>query len=106
MSGNIRTPINIMEVCVMRWETALLAAAVILAGCVTKGELERVPRISKEEVKPLVETGRAVVIDVRSRQDWNKSEYKIKGAVRETSSGVESWMGKYSRDKKTVIYCA
>ena len=64
----------------MRWKTAFAAAAVIFAGCVTSGELDQVPRISKEDLKPLVEKGDVVLIDVRSRQDWSKSEYKIKGA--------------------------
>ena len=90
----------------MRWKTALAAAAVIFAGCVSSGELEQVPRISSVDLKPLVEKGEVVVIDVRSRQDWGKSEYKIKGAIREDASSAGSWMEKYSRNKKTVIYCA
>ena len=46
------------------------------------------------------------IIDVRDKRDWQQSELKIMGAVRENPNRVASWAGHYSTDKKIVVYCA
>lgn len=65
-----------------------------------------VPRITKEELKGLLGNPDVVVLDVRTNSDWKSSDYKIKGAVRESKSKVSEWAEKYSKDKKLVLYCA
>jgi len=64
------------------------------------------PRITKEELKSMLGDPKLVVVDVRRNQDWNSSEYKIKGAVRGDPDPrkVESWARKYSKDKTFVVY--
>ena len=65
-----------------------------------------VPRISKEEFKEKIGAPDVVIVDVRQVKDWTASEYKIKGAVREDPSNINSWSGKYDKDKILILYCA
>ena len=64
------------------------------------------PKITKEELRPMLDNPDVVVLDVRTGRDWKASEYKIKGAVRADHSEVESVASKYDKDKTLVIYCA
>ncbi len=65
-----------------------------------------VPAITKEQLLPLLGKPGIIVIDVRTKYDWDKSEVKIKGAVREEGMKFGSWMNKYPKDKTIVLYCA
>jgi hypothetical protein len=44
---------------------------------------EEVPRMAKEDLKAVLNDPNVVVLDVRASSDWNRSERKIKGAIRE-----------------------
>ena len=65
-----------------------------------------VPRMTKEELKSLMDDPQVVIIDVRTDSDWNGSTLKIKGAVREAPRDAESWADKYDKSKTYVLYCA
>lgn len=66
-----------------------------------------VPRISKEELKSMLNDPEVIILDVRTPGDWNESKTKIQGAVREDpDKSAKSWAGKYSKDKTIVLYCA
>jgi hypothetical protein len=65
-----------------------------------------VPRMTKDELKTLLDKGDVMLLDVRVGKDWASSEYKIHKAVREDPDQVESWATKYPKDKTLVIYCA
>jgi rhodanese-related sulfurtransferase len=65
-----------------------------------------VPRITPGELLSRIESGRVTVIDVRRERDFTKTPYKIKGAVREDPSDIESWAWKYPKDASLVLYCA
>ena len=67
---------------------------------------DQVPRMTKEELKALLDDPDVVVLDARRGKDWDKSERKIKGAVRENPKLFKSWADKYSKDKTLVLYCA
>jgi len=67
---------------------------------------DQVPRMTKEELKALLDDPDVVVLDVRRGKDWDKSERKIKGAGRENPKLFRSWAHKYSKDKTLVLYCA
>jgi rhodanese-related sulfurtransferase len=67
---------------------------------------EEVPRITKEELKPLLNSPDVVVVDVRSGRDWKATELKIKGAVRGDPDEIESWSVKYDKSKNLILYCA
>ena len=65
-----------------------------------------VPKMTKEDLKPLVGNPDVIIIDVRSKPDWEGDTLMIKGAVREDPTQVASWMDKYPKDKTLVFYCA
>ena len=65
-----------------------------------------VPRMSKEELRAMLGNPDVVIIDVRSGKDWEASQSKIKGAVREEPWQAKSWADKYDKDKTYVLYCA
>ena len=65
-----------------------------------------VTRITKDELRTLIDKGDVMVVDVRTGRDWKSSEFKIHTAVREDPGQVASWANKYSKDKTLVIYCA
>ena len=66
-----------------------------------------VPRMTKEELKPLLGNPEVVIIDVRSGSDWSGSQEKIQGAVREDpDKRAKSWTGKYNPEKMIILYCA
>ena len=65
-----------------------------------------VPRITKEQLKGMLGKENVVIIDVRSDLDLEKSNQKIQGAMIEDVGKVETWMGKYPKDKTFVFYCS
>lgn len=65
-----------------------------------------VPRVTRDELRTLIEEGDVAVLDVRTGRDWKSSEYKIHTAVREDAGQVTSWATKYPKDKDLVLYCA
>jgi len=67
---------------------------------------EEAPRITKDELKVLLDDPDLVILDVRRGKDWNKSDKKIKGAVRENPKRFKSWAHTYSKEKTLVLYCA
>jgi rhodanese-related sulfurtransferase len=67
---------------------------------------QEVKRATIEELKGMLGNPDLVIVDVRRDGDWKSSKVKIKGAVREDQEKVETWMGKYPKDKTLVFYCA
>jgi rhodanese-related sulfurtransferase len=62
--------------------------------------------MTKEQLLPLLGKPTVIIIDVRTNYDWDHSNAKIKGAVREEGMKFGSWMTKYPKDKTIVLYCA
>jgi len=93
----------------MRAKFTVLAFMLSLAMMVTfswKAAAEEAPRISKEEVQGMGDDPDLLIIDVRAGGDWDRSQLKIKGALREDPTNVQSWMNKYSKERTLVFYCA
>ena len=65
-----------------------------------------VPGISQEILLDLLDDPSLVILDARISNDWQKSDNKIKGAIRVDPTDVNSWIDNYSRDKKIVVYCS
>lgn len=65
-----------------------------------------VPRMTKEELKPLLGKPGVAVIDVRAGRDWEGSGEKIAGAVRHDPDAAGEWAPKYGKDHTLVLYCA
>ncbi len=83
----------------------LLTAIISLAGGIFTTCERDVPRMPKDELKAMLGSPDLVTIDVRLEGDWNKSDSKIKSAVRENPDHIESWADKYPKDKILVLYC-
>jgi predicted sulfurtransferase len=66
---------------------------------------DEVPRMSKEELRAMLGNPDVVIIDVRTDKDWEASQSKIKGAVREEPRQAKSWADKYDKNKTYVLYC-
>lgn len=62
--------------------------------------------MKKEQLLPMLGTPDVIIIDVRTKYDWDESKVKIKGALREEGMKFGSWINKYPKDKTIVLYCA
>ena len=65
---------------------------------------DEAPRMTKEELRPLLGDAGLVVIDVRVGGD--QAPTRIPGSIYERAADVESWAGKYPKGKRIVLYCA
>lgn len=86
----------------------IAALGFLYQGCAHAPTLEiKVPRITKEELKPMLGKPDVIILDVRSAQDWKESEWKIKGAIREDRKEEDdAWIDKYPKDKTIILYCS
>jgi len=75
-------------------------------GMTTFARSADVPRMTIDELKAILDTSDLVIVDVRGSGDWEDSDQKIKGAVREDPVAVETWAKKYPKDKTFVLYCS
>ena len=64
------------------------------------------PRMTKEELKAMLDSPNLVVIDVRTQGDLQESDLRIKGSVREDPDAFDSWANKYPKEKTILLYCA
>jgi rhodanese-related sulfurtransferase len=79
---------------------------VILGLIIFTAWAQEAPKITKEDVLGMLGNPDVIIIDVRSGGDWDGSELKIKGAIREDPRKVSPWVDQYPRDKTLVFYCA
>ncbi len=64
------------------------------------------PKITKEQLKPLLGKPDLVILDVRLDEQWRFSNRKIPGAVHENPTVPSTWIDKYPKNKTIVLYCA
>ena len=81
----------------------ILFNSLLIFACVASVDAQR---MSKEELRSRLGDRDIVIIDVRQAYDWEMSDSKIRGAVREGPQDVTSWAKKYSKEKTIVLYCA
>ena len=62
-----------------------------------------VPRISLEETQTMLEQGQAILIDVRSRDSFEKSH--AKGAISIPEEEMGARLDELPRDKEIILYC-
>jgi predicted sulfurtransferase len=90
---------------------AALALGALLLACQTAPTPSRAPtpeaeRISKEELRKMLDDPRLVVIDTRVKQQWDKAEFKIPGARHGSPWTAEEWGQDIPRDRIVVTYCS
>lgn len=63
-------------------------------------------RTSKEEVKHRIESGEEIVfLDIRNPGPWERSERKIKGAIRLPLNEIDQRIESIPKDKPIITYC-
>jgi rhodanese-related sulfurtransferase len=79
----------------------------LVVSCLQNISMEqKVPKLTIEELKSLQGQPDVVLLDVRIKDEWEKSESKIRGAIREnTEERIKDWAEKYPRNKTLVFYC-
>jgi rhodanese-related sulfurtransferase len=86
-----------------------MVLAVCFAGtagvAATEPTLASVQKMSIDGLKAQLGNSDVIVIDVRTSHDWEASNTKIKGAVREDFQNIASWINKYPKEKTLVFYC-
>ena len=65
---------------------------------------EDIPRMTKEELKPLLGKPGVVVLDTRVEQQWVSSDTKIPGASHLKEDDLKTWAGAQDRSKTYVLY--
>ena len=90
------------------WKVIAMTLSFALLGCFQNLAPEvKVPRITKEELKSMIDRADVVIVDVRLEDGWKNSEWKIKGAVRENpEKEIQSWADKYPKEKTLIFYCS
>lgn len=86
------------------WIVPGVVAALFMAGVAMSAAAAQL--ITTEALSKMLDDPDVVIVDVRSERDWEASDAKIKGAVREDPGNVSFWLSKYPTDKKLVFYCA
>lgn len=84
---------------------AVFVLAVIFAwGTIGVAGEKEIPRMTKEELKPLLGNPGVVILDVRF--EGKNAPRKIAGAVYEDPGKVADWSLKYPKEKRVVLYCS
>ena len=83
-----------------------IVLSLVLVGFIAISALaaNAVPRISKEQLKEMLDNSNVIILDVRTSGGWQKSEFKIKGAVRRRPKLFDSWEVEFPRGKTLVLY--
>ena len=69
-----------------------------------KANAQAVRRVTVAELQQMLERGEAVVVDVRTKEQYAQGH--IKGAILMPTAEVLSRFGELPRDKQIVFYCA
>ena len=65
-----------------------------------------VERVTKEQLKAMIEEINPIIIDVRLEKHWENSPYKIKGAIRGNPEAFQSWSDTHPKASVLILYCA
>lgn len=85
------------------WAMAL-AVSLMLASSWSCGSGEKAPLLGKKTIKGWLSDRAVIILDVRAPKDWNVSDKKIQGAVRQDPDEVKTWAANLPKDKKIVLY--
>ena len=89
-----------------------LSATLVVTLCLTVVGIsaftalaQEAPRITKEDLKETLGPD-VIIIDLRLGRDWENSELRIEGALKEDPGNLNSWLSKFPKEKTLVLYCA
>jgi len=84
----------------------LATVFLVVTGLITPSNAADAQRISKDELRDMLDNPDLVIIDVRTEREWKKADLKIKGAAWEDADEFRSWADKYPKDKIIALYCS
>jgi rhodanese-related sulfurtransferase len=84
----------------------MLGILIVFIACTNVRSLKNVPRVSKDYLKAKLGSPDLVLVDVRSKNDWENSSDKITGAVRMDPKAVDTWLETLPKDREIILYCA
>ena len=67
---------------------------------------EEVKIMSTQDLKDNLHAEDISILDVRSERGWEKSEFKVPGALRATWDNFEEWSGSLPKGNRLVLYCS
>lgn len=85
-------------------KSIMLSLALVGLIVISVFAAEDVPRISKEILKEQFGNPDVIILDVRNSENWQKSESKIKGAIRRMPKFFDAWANEFPRDKVLILY--
>ncbi len=84
----------------------LLFCCLIITMLASASDPANVPRIDNQKLASLPGDPNVIIIDVRQDSDWERTNFKIKGAIRKEPREVEKWLNELPKNKTLVFYCA
>jgi hypothetical protein len=81
-----------------------LAVSLIMAFICSCSSGEKPLLLDQEHVKNRLNNSEVIIIDVRAAKDWNVSDKKIQGALRQDPNEVTTWVNNLPKNKEIVIY--
>ncbi len=88
------------------WAMVLTAGLLLAFSWSVASGQEAAPRLDKDTLKGWLNDPKVLILDVRQPQDWESSDKKIKGAVRQDPNEVQTWAKSLPKNQKIVLYCA
>ena len=84
-----------------KFSAMALAVSLILAFTWSCGSGEKPPLLDRETIKSWLSNPEVIILDVRAPKDWNPSDKKIKGAVRQDPDEVTTRASTCPRTRKS-----
>jgi rhodanese-related sulfurtransferase len=84
----------------------VMTLALLLAVPWSCASGKEAPRVDPQTLKSWLKDPQVVILDVRQPSDWQSSDKKIQGAVRQDPNEVKTWAASLPKDKKIVLYCS
>ena len=63
-----------------------------------------VQKMTKEELKGMLDSPDLIILDVRTGRDWDSSEFKIQGSIRAKPGDFAKWAPTHPKEKTLVLY--
>jgi len=84
----------------------MIVLAIFLTLLTSIGITADVNKMTKEQLKNIMDDDTVSILDARKGRDWSSSEFKIKGADRVDPKKFDISSAIYPKDNTLVLYCA
>jgi rhodanese-related sulfurtransferase len=84
----------------------MIAVGLVLVFPWSYASAKEAPRLDPQTLKSWLKDPQVIILDVRQPGDWQGSDKKIQGAVRQEPKEFKTWAATLPKDKKIVLYCA